>query len=338
MDRTNITFTAGTLQQLLATSAERLLADAAGPGGIVSATGRLGKLGAARGQWFYGVPLADDGGTVLVDVPLGLAGGLRLSPGDPVMVTGAVTVKAGRPGLLDVRIAASRIEILRPLGAPAEIEASRPGVISIEQMKQLNVARRAFPMPQRRPLSVVLIHSNSLRAQVYDDCRSELDKLQKMIQVQAVPTNMTQPASIASAIEKAAGDVVMLIRGGGDEREFDVFDHPDVVEALARNQGYRVVGLGHSGNRTVLDIVADFSANTPAQAGLHVREEVERRVREWQERSFMMKVLTEREQGGTSAAPKAETKAAVAWKAWVPALIGAGLFIASVALWLSGKI
>jgi len=58
-----------------------------------------------------------------------------------------------------------------------------------------------------------------------------------------------------------------------------VFEDPRVINALAqRNDAYRVLGLGHTHNTTLLDLVSDFPAKTPSLAGSHIREQIERLV------------------------------------------------------------
>ncbi|MDK9702458.1 MAG: hypothetical protein OEL20_04910 [Sulfuritalea sp.] len=277
-------FSPGQLQQMLATAAARLLSDdIAGPLGVFKVTGRLGSAGVKRGQWVRGVPLTDDSGVIPLDIPTALASARKLAPGCPVTVSGTLDVRAVRSGVLEIRMVVSDVVPLNEDQVAPAVSVMDAGVMTVEAMKQLHLHRQPFPVPQGRPLRLVLIHSSSLHAQVTMDCRGELDKLGRAIEILPVPTNITQAVAVANAIKQARGDIVMVIRGGGDVGEFAVFDDPRVVTALANNTAYRVVGLGHSGNRTLLDLVADFSARTPAQAGLHVREEVERRIQQWKQ-------------------------------------------------------
>ncbi len=90
---------------------------------------------------------------------------------------------------------------------------------------------------------------------------------------------MLDPVAIATAIRDAAADVVVIIRGGGSSQDFEVFDDVRVIVALAEQRAHRVVGLGHSGNTSLLELVADVTANTPAQAGTYIRERVQHRQR-----------------------------------------------------------
>ncbi len=64
----------------------------------------------------------------------------------------------------------------------------------------------------------------------------------------------------------------MLIRGGGKEEQFDVFEHPDLLHAWATKPVYRIVGVGHSANNTALDLLSNFVATTSAAAGAHLAE------------------------------------------------------------------
>jgi hypothetical protein len=76
----------------------------------------------------------------------------------------------------------------------------------------------------------------------------------------------------ASAVRE---DVLVLIRGGGDDAEFAVFDAAPVIEALGACRAYRILGLGHSRNRTLADCVADWAASVPAEAGRHLAARVQ---------------------------------------------------------------
>lgn len=325
MDQTTLTvqnFSPGQLQQMLAVTAARLLSDdIAGPLGVFKVSGRLGSAGIKRGQWVRGVPLTDDSGAIPLDIPTSLASARKLAPGRLVSVSGALEVRAVRSGVLEVRMVVSDVVPLKEDSATPAVSVMDAGIMTVDAMKRLNIQRQVFPVPQGRPLRLVLIHSSSLHAQVTMDCRGELDKLGRAIEIVSVPTNITQAVAVANAIKQASGDIVMVIRGGGDVGEFAVFDDPRVVTALANSPAYRVVGLGHSGNRTLLDLVADFSARTPAQAGLHIREEVERRIRQWKQQASV------RDAGrGASPIPRRPP-----WYAWV----GGALTFVCMALLLS---
>jgi exonuclease VII large subunit len=75
---------------------------------------------------------------------------------------------------------------------------------------------------------------------------------------------------------------MVLIWGGGDEAEFTVFEAPQVIEASGACRAYRLLGLGHSHNRTLADCGADWATSVPAEAGQFLAE----RVREIRRREY----------------------------------------------------
>ncbi|MFR8054646.1 MAG: exodeoxyribonuclease VII large subunit [Bilophila wadsworthia] len=125
---------------------------------------------------------------------------------------------------------------------------------TISHLKELGFKRIPFP---KRATAISVIHSKSHAANVFADFKNELDL--KSVNVESLPTAMTDPSAIARAIDQASGNVVVLIRGGGDDAEFTTFQHDDVVKALARKAAHRITGLGHYGNLTYADIIADFA-------------------------------------------------------------------------------
>ena len=270
--------TPGTLQQYTALLLERLAAthfpDMAG---MVRVRGRWTDPGRASGKTYYGAKVVDDGGAqTKIEILASLVAGRGIQPGQNVIVTGSLATRSSNYGL-EVRLVAADIQ----LGEQEEVvrtDAVPQGRLTLERLRSMPMRR--VPFPERDSLSVALIQSTSAVAQVAQDCMAELAQLGDRVQVTPLRINMLDPVAIAAAIRDAQGcDVLVLIRGGGDAADFEVFDDPRVVAALAEQRVHRVLGLGHSGNATALDLVADFSANTPAQAGMYVRERLQARQR-----------------------------------------------------------
>lgn len=269
------TLTPAAVAQLVGVRAAQLVAQGVPElAGLIHVVGRLSSLGEARGTWYYAVRLSDDAGAVLLDIPLGLAKTAHLESGQYVRATGALRVQAARPGFLEFRIAVSQIF---PVEDPADTSmawpTATPARMTIDRMNALKLRKASFP--DTRPIRVSLIRSSSPQARVAEDCLAELQRVRDALVIEQLRVNILDARQIAEAISRAAGDVVMLIRGGGDGADFDVFDDPRVVEAMAAKRAYRVVGLGHSGNSTLLDHIVEHAARTPAQAGMHVRERLE---------------------------------------------------------------
>jgi len=274
----NITdFTPRTLQQLVTSIAGRMQRDLPELAGVVRVTGHLTDPGKPRGTWYYAVKIVGEGGAqIKADLPASLVAARRATAGSPVRVTGTLKIEATNYGL-EARLVAGDLELVGEgnLGAPA---APAPGKATVEMLKSL--PSRRYPFPSLNDLTISLIQSSSAAAQVGSDCQSELDRIADRVRVLPIRVNILDPMAIAQAINQAPGGVVMLIRGGGDAADFEVFDHPSVVRALAEKQAFRIVGLGHTGNSTLIDHVADVASNTPAQAGQFVREVVENRLRQ----------------------------------------------------------
>lgn len=268
----------GTLQQFTTLLLERLAASELPElGGMIRLHGRWTDPGRASGKSYYGAKIVDDGGAqAKVEILASLVASRGIVPGHMVIATGRLAVRSTNYGL-EVRLVATDIQ-LGDQEQAAKTDVAQQGRMTIDRLR--SIPMRRVPFPDRDSVSVTLIHSNSAAAQVTQDCMAELSKLGDAVGVFPVKVNMLDPVAIAKAIREAnADDIVMIIRGGGDAADFEVFDDPRVVTALSSQQAHRVVGLGHTGNATLLDLVCDFSANTPAQAGAYVRERVQQRQR-----------------------------------------------------------
>lgn len=268
----------GTLQQFTTLLLERLAASELPElGGMIRLHGRWTDPGRPSGKSYYGAKIVDDGGSqAKVEILASLVASRGVLTGHLVIATGRLAVRSTNYGL-EVRLVATDIE-LGDQEQAAKTEVAQQGRMTIERLR--SIPMRRVPFPDRDSVSVTLIHSNSAAAQVTQDCMAELSKLGDSVGVFPVKVNMLDPVAIATAIRDAnSDDIVMIIRGGGDAADFEVFDDPRVVTALSSQQAHRVVGLGHTGNATLLDLFCDFSANTPAQAGAYVRERVQQRQR-----------------------------------------------------------
>lgn len=283
----------GTLQQFTTLLLERLAASELPElGGMIRLHGRWTDPGRASGKSYYGAKIVDDGGAqAKVEILASLVASRGVLPGHLVIATGRLAVRSTNYGL-EVRLVATDIELGNQEQA-AKTEIAQQGRMTIERLR--SIPMRRVPFPDRDSVSVTLIHSNSAAAQVTQDCMAELSKLGDSVGVFPVKVNMLDPVAIATAIREAnSDDIVMIIRGGGDAADFEVFDDPRVVTALASQHAHRVVGLGHTGNSTLLDLVCDFSAYTPAQAGAYVRERVQQRHLIQEETVREMRLLNER--------------------------------------------
>lgn len=272
--------TPGTFQQFVVLLIERVKASQLpSMAGMIRLRGRLADLGRdGGGKYYFDAMITDDGGTrVKTDIPISLVTSRGIAAGQNVILSGRLVVKSTPKSDFEVKLSASDIQLEEQEEA-AQTADIRQGRTTLELLQTLPHKRVLFP--DRDVVSVALIQSGSSTAQVAGDCTAELSKLGDAVSVRHVPVNMLDPVAIATAIrEVLPGEIIMMIRGGGDMSDFEVFNDPRVITALAEHKEHRVLGLGHTGNKTLLDLVADYSAETPAQAGAYVRKQIQQKQR-----------------------------------------------------------
>lgn len=128
--------------------------------------------------------------------------------------------------------------------------------------------------PQHKNPSVSIIYSNSSMATVNVDFLDSLKPQQQYLNINEIPINLSQPSILVEAIKNIKSDILVIIRGGGDENAMKNFDQPEVLEAFAVCKAYRIVGIGHSINHNLINLLADYSAITPTAAGTHLKNQL----------------------------------------------------------------
>lgn len=240
--------------------------------GLIKVYGKLGTVRLGNYPKAYGVKLSERGEEVLLDIPKELVSRLQLRGGETVMALGMLTAQCGR--FSDHRLAV-HLDVTDMVTAdgPEATETEKSDQMTLARLKGLGVRRQPFPLHEAIKVSVVL--SRSGQALVDQDFLQELAPIEGQVEIEKIPVNILSAEDIAAGIRRASGNVVAVIRGGGNEDQFDVFENAQVIEALANKKAYRVIGLGHTANTTLLDLLADYAANTPTRAGAHIREMVE---------------------------------------------------------------
>lgn len=302
--------------------------------GVMRVRGMLTDLGKASGSMFYGASLTADGSSTKIDVAATLLSSHGIERGQNVIATGCVSIKSGKYGV-EVRLGVTEIELARGEEATISADTDR-GRMTIEGICALDVHRN--PFPDAVPLKIALIHSASSLTVVAQDFMAEINKLGDKADVRTAGVNMGDAVAIAALIRKVGEQfVLVLIRGGGDAADFEVFNDRRVVEALAQSRCHRIVGLGHSNNSSLLDLVSDFSARTPGQAGIYIREQIERRERLLGDSAKEIRIAKERiealEKDRLAALLQAKTAQELAQQAkGIPLWVAAAAFLAGAIL------
>ena len=263
---------AGELDALLTNIANRKLDGWEDPGLLVRAWGSLRQLDDKRKAseskgWpkVYAFQLESEG-TLTVDAPRSLVSGFR--DGDLVEIIGFPTAKVFN-SKLSFKL---ELVVIRYFEGEAVIERHRQVIRDFEYLRGLQPGRHCFPI--KEALTVSLIHSSASSARVDEDFRRALETASSRCDIQPIPVQISSAEAIAGAIKSSTGDVLVIIRGGGSESDFAAFNDPQLLEALAAYQGYRVLGLGHSANTMMADLICDYSAPVPSAAGTHIRDQL----------------------------------------------------------------
>jgi exonuclease VII large subunit len=147
---------------------------------------------------------------------------------------------------------------------------------TLDIIRQVGARRNAFPCSSNP--NIALLRSGS--SDVCADFLEELGDMSKDLQIEHIEVSMTNPADIAEKIRNCSADIMVLIRGGGDEGEFMVFDSPAVLEALGGSRSFRLLALGHTRHRTLADCIADHVENVPANAGRFLKSKLSKQKQE----------------------------------------------------------
>jgi exodeoxyribonuclease VII large subunit len=153
------------------------------------------------------------------------------------------------------------------LGQSRKIEAKKQAANEIIEKGYLDKYKNDFTQFRgRRECKVALV--TSPQSQVINDV-FEVFKSRKGIQHEIIPVKLYDAAIISEGITYASGgnyDVIMVIRGGGSESDFAVFNDPCISKAIHDSKIPVIVGIGHTDNNTFADKAADRSETTPTKA------------------------------------------------------------------------
>ncbi len=202
--------------------------------------------------------------------------GVVLEPGMVVSLRGRVEFY---PPKGQINFIASDVDVTALLGRLAARRAALLHALDGEGLLDRN-CRLEVPLV---PLRIGLVASQG--SEGYNDFVGQLQGSELAFAVVLFRANVQgagAPASIARALGALSGselDVAVLVRGGGSRGDLAAFDAEPVARAIASLGVPLWTGIGHTGDRSVADIVANRSFVTPTACG----QELVRQVREWWE-------------------------------------------------------
>jgi exodeoxyribonuclease VII large subunit len=190
--------------------------------------------------------------------------GIVLDAGLVVRVRGKVQLYKPRG---DVSLILSDLDTDALLG---KVAAARARLVKALVDEGLVDCNKRLPVPAV-PLRVGLVASPSTEGQ-----RDFLGQLENSGMAFDVRTTRTQvqgreaPGSIAAAVKRLQSrecDLIVVVRGGGSKADLAAFDHEKVARAIATSRVPVWTGIGHSGDLSVADEVANRSFITPTECG-----------------------------------------------------------------------
>ncbi|MGB9111641.1 MAG: exodeoxyribonuclease VII large subunit [Acidimicrobiales bacterium] len=189
---------------------------------------------------------------------------VTLEPGRVVRVRGRVSVWEGGS---KIRFSLIEIDIASLLGG---IAAARRKLLAALEAEGLLEANRRLEVPLV-PLRVGLV--TSAGSEGHNDFAGQLERSGFAFTI-AIEATLVQgleaPAQISGALCRLRAfpiDLAVVVRGGGSRGDLAAFDSEEVARAIATSPFPVWTGIGHTGDRSVADEVANRSCITPTQCG-----------------------------------------------------------------------
>ena len=202
--------------------------------------------------------------------------GIVLEPGLIVTLRGRVEFYQPKA---QINFIASDVDVSALLG---RLAARRAALLAALDAEGLLTRNRGLPVALV-PTRVALV--GSPQTEGYKDFLGQLRGSGFAFSVAAFPANVQgagAPASVRRAIAATSDsdcDLVVVVRGGGSRGDLAAFDTEPVARAIATLPLPVWTGIGHTGDQSVADIVANRSFVTPTECG----QELVRTVGEWWE-------------------------------------------------------
>jgi exodeoxyribonuclease VII large subunit len=190
--------------------------------------------------------------------------GIALDAGLVVRVRGEVQLYKPRG---DISFILSELDTDALLG---KVAAERARLVKALVDEDLFDRNRRIPVP-RPPLRIGLVASPGTEG--YADFMGCLEASGMAFAIRLVPTQVQgreAATSVASAIRRLGSghpDLIVVVRGGGSKADLATFDAEPVARAIATADTPVWTGIGHTGDQSVADEVANHSFITPTECG-----------------------------------------------------------------------
>jgi exodeoxyribonuclease VII large subunit len=198
--------------------------------------------------------------------------GITLAAGMVVVLRGTIDVY---PPKGEISLVLQEIDVTALLG---RLAARRAALLQRLESEGLLRANAAVPVPPV-PLRIGLVASPGTEG--YRDFTGQLsgapfafDVNLKGVSVQGAAA----PGALAAAVRalcRTDCDLIVVVRGGGSKADLAAFDDEAVARTIATATKPVWTGIGHTGDESVSDIVANRCCITPTECGQHIVQRVE---------------------------------------------------------------
>ncbi len=190
--------------------------------------------------------------------------GLFLEAGMTILMRGAIDFYRVRA---EVGFILAEIDVTALLG---RLAVERAKLLEALQSEGLFDAQRQLSVPLG-PLRIGLVGSPGTEG--FNDFLGQLEESGFSFAVDVARASVqgeNAPSEIARAITQLSDgsvDLICVVRGGGSKGDLAAFDAELVARAIARSSTPIWTGIGHSGDESVADLVANRRAITPTALG-----------------------------------------------------------------------
>lgn len=190
--------------------------------------------------------------------------GITLAPGSVVVIRG--TLDFYRPKA-EIGFVLSELDVTALLGRLAAQRAALLKALSAEGLLERN---KQMKVPELA-LRIGLVASPNTEG--YRDFLGQLSKSGFTFFVQVAPVvvqGAEAPMAVARGIEILGNsdcDLIVVVRGGGSKADLAAFDTEPVARAIATSRLPVWSGIGHTGDESVADLVANAKFITPTECG-----------------------------------------------------------------------
>lgn len=143
-----------------------------------------------------------------------------------------------------------------------------------DSLKKMAINRVPFPLNTSLKIAVITPESGD----AYADFEKEISFILNNNRHEVIKHSVSFLSKdklldkINTIISNNYFNMLVLIRGGGNATEFSIFDDIEVCQKFAEIKCHKIIGLGHSSNRTLLELVVDNALQTPtAVEGISTR-------------------------------------------------------------------